>query len=179
MEGEETWIQTGGHRLEWDLQWSDFFVFVVNIMGFQLVPPRQCWIRGVVCRILLTRELQCACAKIHILSIQPVDCVFYKTFIFNSHTNFQWRKTHDFASYIISPFLPLISSLNHKNRRNNYLYATVLVTKKIRLIKYFKFIIWLDNDPDIGSQIRKRWHIFIYASIIVCSGFEDHCRVGG
>ena len=32
---------------------------------------------------------------------------------------------------------------------------------------------------DIGSQIFKIWHIFIYASIPLPSGFENHCIVGG
>ena len=39
----------------------------------------------------LTRELQHACEKIHILSSQPVEFVFHMTFIFHFHTNDQGR----------------------------------------------------------------------------------------
>ena len=42
---------------------------------------------------------------IHILSSQPVGSLFDITFISHFHTNFQWHRTHAFASYIISTFL--------------------------------------------------------------------------
>ena len=111
IEGGETWIQTGAPvRVRSTMKWFLCFCGQHNVflIGF---PPSQCWIGGGM--------LHCACAQIHILSSQPVGCVFYMPSSFHYHTNFQWHKTHDFASCIISTFSQLISSLNHEKRRNN------------------------------------------------------------